>query len=159
MPKTKKKSLAWEIYFYWFAYVILRNVFEYFSPNSIEHQYYQLLNAFDPHFLIPITLNGVQVLTNLIFLIPLAGFVYGFRIGPKILWQFGLLARLLLDFCGHSYDMQTITTYYYEDPNVFLFLILQATAFAVPSYIGCFVFAWFDAAETETKLTKNKKKK
>ena len=70
------------------------------------------------------------------------GYTYNTNIGSKILWKIFIPIKLCLDLSGNSFALINLKSLYYVAPQLTLLVIISAVFTYLPSYIGCFIYAF-----------------
>ena len=140
MPR--KYAWAWEIYFAIVAAHAVVSAAQLISPLSPVNLYVNMLAAFDKRFYITYFACALQILLNIIHLIPLALYIRQTPfLNPKF-WQYLFILRILFDIVGHPYETKTLTSLYYSNHRILMILFVQTALTYLPSYIACYQYAF-----------------
>ncbi len=138
----KKPGWPWKIYFFVFSVHVLLNMLNLFFPDSLPYVYYHILMAFHPGYRTAYGLAVLQVIFNLITVIPLFLFVFQIRLLNAHLWQWIFVLRVIFDLTGHALEIKFFRSVFHADLQTFLSYLFIFLVLIVPSYIGCFWYAF-----------------
>jgi len=138
----KRTHWAWKVYFSLFSIGTLLNLIILLSGESSASQYYQILAAFKHSYLLYYYLNVINVIIDILSLVPFFLFVFHIRLFRPIVWQILFQARILFFLAGHRYEWQTIRSFAYTDLLSTILAIILFVLFVFPSYIACFKYAF-----------------
>jgi len=138
----KRTHWAWKIYFFIFGAGTFLNFIVLISGESLASQYYQVLMAFKHSYILFYYFYVINVIIDLLSLIPFFLFVFHIRLFQPIVWQILFLAQIFFFFIGHSYEGQMIRAYLRTDMLTITFASIIFTLFILPAYIACFKYAF-----------------
>ena len=134
--------------FLWFCYALIITsilVGKYqalFDPYYPQNFYFHILIAFDSINYMVFYATIIQVLVNMIHLLPLVLFIFDRNFGPKIFWQMMFFVRIFMDIIGHNYEINEIVGLYHGDKMICLMFIIACIILWAPSYIACYLYAF-----------------
>lgn len=140
MPNSR--NLAWLTYAAFLFLLITKKVYHATAADSPSYIYYYFLKAFNPIFMWPYFFNCIQIVLNIVHLAPLVLYIYNTPFLSRRFWQALLIARLVFDLLGHSYEMQTLASFFHDNLFTFAYLLIQFAAPYIPSYIACYRYAF-----------------
>ena len=133
---------SWKVYLAFFILLVARGAYRFFTPQTPEHVYWDILRAFDPFFWLPYTLTSLRVAVNVFHVLPLVLYIDRRRVGPFFLWKILFFLRLALDMTGHPYETKFFVSLYRQEPGFCLGTLALAMAAWGPSYWACFRYAF-----------------
>ena len=137
-----RKKWIWETYFFLVLFYTLRDAYFFFSPGSPIHLYFYILYVFDFRFAFIYSLNLVQILLSLTQCLALAFYVYRIRFLKPYVWQYTFILKIIFDLFGHSYQVNELKSFYYDNPKICLLFLLQSLILYLPSYVACYRYAF-----------------
>jgi len=140
-PK-KQRSWLWKAYFLFTLLITSGSAIYFFQEKSPINLYYQILIAFDIHYLIPYCFNALSVLLNLTSLLPFYFFVCRNPFLSEKFCQWLLCFRLIFDLTGHSYEFQIIKSLNFQDKAASWAAIAVIVLFSLPSYVANYLYAF-----------------
>jgi len=142
MLMKKKTHWAWKIYFFIFSIGILMNFLVVLSGESLASQYYQVLMAFKPSYILYYYSYIMNAAITFLSLIPFFLFVFHIRLFKPIIWKILFVAQIFFFFIGHPYEGQMIRAFIHADIRTMILASLLFFLFVLPSYIACFKYAF-----------------
>ena len=143
MPEASRKvNWFWIIYFFLFLFYNLERIKDFFTPHSDIKFFYSFLYTFDLALFFSYFLNLAQIIINFFHALPLALYALGLSWGRARFWQCLLAGRLIFDLTGHSYEWLGMIALLKTDPDLALLVAAQFLIFYIPSYIGCYQYAF-----------------
>lgn len=139
---SKTYRFIWEIYYLIVLLFTFRKTFNFFDPSSDVNLYFSILTGFDPLLRVIYALNLLQIVLNVIHLLPLALYIYSKRLFSPVVWQVLLLLKVVFDTTGHSFEMKILVSTWHHDPWVAIALFVSSTAIYVPAYAALFMYAF-----------------
>ncbi len=140
--RMKKPGWVWKLYFLIFSAYIFFNMINLFFPEAFLYTYYHILIAFDPGYNFAYGLAVGKVIFNIISLIPFFLFVFQIRWLKSHLWQWVFALRIIFDLTGHGAEIKVFQSIAYINLQTLLSYLFIFLVLIVPSYIGCFWYAF-----------------
>ena len=137
-----RKNFFWELYAVLYAGFVFRKSLLLFHPESSIYLYYYILRHFDKLFSISYTLAIIQLILDVVHLIPLVAFIYRVPLFFPRFWQYLLILRIILDLSGNSYDWNQLISFYKMDFKTGIYATLAWLIPFFPSYIASFFYAF-----------------
>jgi len=141
-PMPLKTRWIWEGYLVLIIALAAGKAYNFFSPRSPQHLYFQILYYFHPLFFIPYFLTLAQILFNILHCLPLALYIYRIPLSQPQVWKCLFMLRVIFDLTGHPYEMNTLVSIYHADPPICLLTLLLAVFPSIPSYWACWRYAF-----------------
>lgn len=138
----KKTHWAWKIYFFLFCIGTLASFLLFLSGESLAGQYYRILTAFKPSYIIYNYLYALDAVINALSLVVLFLFVFHVRFFVPLAWKVLFFLRVFFFLTGHFYEWQTARSLMRHDPLLTLAAGALLLVIALPSYIACFHYAF-----------------
>ena len=132
---SKKNFLFFNLYLIILALFVYRKVDRFFTRDSVEYLYLQILRDFDIGFYLTYYLNFMQICFSVIQLFPILFFIYQIRLFSQKFWQWLFVFKIIFDITGHPYEIKYLTSLYYYHPSASLIVFLSSIATYVPSYV------------------------
>lgn len=139
MIKILKEKWMWLIYIMMFGYLIGNRAYEFFYYTQAPYLYYKILLIFSinqGHFPIFYIFAIASVLLNIAAFFFLYFYLSGFRKFSIPFISFMLIARIIIDIFGHSYEFMTIKSLYYQQQSDAWLTLINLLAWILPSYIA-----------------------
>ena len=133
---------SWEVYFAFTIFLTAGRAYSFFAPESPEHLYFTVLNAFVHGFSLFYILAVLQIALTAFHWLPLALYLFQRRLGPPLFWQVMFVLRAILDTAGNSYTKNTLVSLYQNDPWVCALTLLYLVLPYVPWYWACWRYAF-----------------
>ena len=138
----KKGNWLWELYFVYFAILVINQVVNILFPTSVIYTFYHVLIAFDRWLAVLYYVRIFCDILNLVCLIPLYLFMFKIKWLNKTLWQWVVALRVGFDLVGHYYEYITVKSLFFSKPLVAAQLILWFVLTVLPSYYACLKYAF-----------------
>jgi hypothetical protein len=132
----KKTKWPWKLYFLFFLYAGITQIVNFFDPGSAIDQYYQVLIAFKKNYALWYGFHFAAIIVEIVSIIPLFLFVFKKNFLSPALWRSLLIARILLIFLGHHYEIRMLTSYFYASSTLALASIVGLVVVLLPSYVA-----------------------
>lgn len=132
----------WEVYFAFAIFLTAGRAYSFFTPDSPEHLYFSVLNAFEHGFSLFYILAILQIVLTFCHWLPLALYILERPRGPSLFWQVMFLLRAILDVAGNSYTKNILVSLYQTDPWLCFLTFLFMTLPYVPWYWACGRYAF-----------------
>ena len=139
---TTNLRRGWEAYFVFTVMLATGRAYSFFTPESSEHLYFQVITAFDPKFPAVYILALLQVGVVIFHLVPLALYAFERTLGPRWFWRVMLVLRAILDLTGNAYTKNVLISLYRNDPWLCAVTFLYLTLPYLPWYWACFRYAF-----------------
>ena len=139
---SKKISWISVAYLMLMIYLMSVKVYHFFSPVTQINLYFTILRAFDIVFYIPYLLTLLQIIFNVLSLVPLFLYIFHIRFLDKKFWQYFLIFNFLFDVTGHSYEIQELIGMFHSSPRIALTVFLSSTIPYFPKYVVCYRYAF-----------------
>ena len=134
-------SWMWKIYFLLYLLLTSITMTNFFSTGSQIHRYYHILIGYHIFFLIPYFLNVCSIFLNILACIGFYFFLYKTFVLSKKFWKIIFYLRLVTDLLGRSYEVQFLTTLYFDDIYIFYILIITILLIYIPSYLALYQYS------------------
>jgi len=143
-PRLKKAvALAISVfYILLLSFIVFRKAYLFIIPGNFYYLYFFIMRSFDATFYLPYAITLIQIILNILHLLPLVLFIFRARAIPVEYWQFLFLARIIFDIIGHPYETSLLVSLYYAQPLLCLIILIQSISIYVPSYIICYRYAF-----------------
>jgi len=138
---------AWEVYFAFAIFLTAGRAYSFFTPESPEHLYFSVLNAFGHGLSLFYILAVLQIALTAFHWLPLALYIFQRRLGPPLFWQIMLVMRAILDAAGNSYAKNILISLYRNDPALCILTLLYLALPYAPWYWACLRYAFIKGAE------------
>ena len=133
---------AWAFYFALIFFLVTQKVYAFFSPDAHPYFYYSFLKYFHFRYMFVYGAALVQVILNVVHLVPLILFITCQEFLNKKFWQTLFILRIFFDIFGHSFEIQELISYYHLKPLICLLIFIKEAAPYIPSYIACYLYAF-----------------
>ncbi len=143
MPSNLRR--AWELYFAFAIVLTAGRAYSFFTPDMPEHLYLHVLYAFNPEFPAAYVLTILQISLSVFHWLPLALYILGRPLGPRLLWQIMFVLRIIFDVIGNSYARNILVSLYRNDSLLCLLTLLFLTLPYVLWYWACFRYAFVNS--------------
>ena len=138
----KKTLWIWESYLVFISVLITRKFYFFISFDSQNNFYFYFLNSFYYPYIFNYFLNYMHVIFELIHCVVLLFFIYQIRFKNTGIFKTLLCLRVVFFFCGYTYELNHLIALYLTRPVTAVSLIVGYILLFVPSYIGCFIYAF-----------------
>lgn len=142
MFMKKRTHWAWKIYLILYSIGMLFILLTFLVDESMAQKYYRILMMFNQTYGILYHLNLLNLIVELLCLIPLFLFTFHIRWLPAIVWQILFEARIVFFLASHSYEWKTLSALAHADGITTIAATLIFTIFVLPSYIAVFHYAF-----------------
>ena len=115
------------------AYTLLMIYLLNFSSDI--NQFYNILITFDRSILYKYIYNIIQIILNMIAVIPIFLTVYKKYFLPDFVWQVHFILRVVFEIIGHPYEMGQWIALTYLSPLAAVLTLLSFLFFFGPSYV------------------------
>lgn len=139
---TTNSRRAWKTYFILAIILTVDRAYGFFTPDTPEHLYFSVLNAFHPDFSLFCILAILQIALNVFHWLPLALYILERRLGPPFFWQIMFVLRAILDVTGNSYARNILFALYRNNPLLCVLTLLFLALPYAPWYWACFRYAF-----------------
>ncbi len=137
-----KNHWIWITYLVFYTFYMTQITQEFFVADSAMRHYYIFLVLFDRYYLIPLFMNALMIIMNILSVIPVYCYIFKRRFLSENFWKLFLVIRICAELNGHHYESKVVQAFWFDDPFVSFSIVLMGLCWMVPSYLVLYIYAF-----------------
>ncbi|MCR4337064.1 MAG: hypothetical protein NUV91_04575 [Candidatus Omnitrophica bacterium] len=138
----RSRNWMWPSYFFFYSLLTVSAAFDFFTPGSLIHTYYQIGTAYHIYFYVPYLLNALYLIIEISSLVPLFLYATYHEWLSFSFWRGILILRILLHFIGRSYEFNFLKSIWHDQPQYAYIIIFLSALIVLPSLIAHWRYAF-----------------
>jgi hypothetical protein len=131
---TERKNWMWQGYIIFLFLLILDDTYAFISPHSNKARFLLVLEAYHPFLAHVHIVNFCQVFINILCFLPVVFYTYQIYFFSAHLWTLLLILRIILEICGHPYEILHLKAVSQAAPRSALIFLFSSVSLYLPSY-------------------------